>query len=634
MFTVWAGVAWITLPAWAAWGALRFVPLRNADLEGRMVGALSAGVCYFGALTLALQLAGACESVGLTDRLRPEISILALLLGGGTVWLAAKPRDRAEHVGAGELRDLFRFLRERPFLAVSCAAAAVSLLFFTAKRLAMWPSGHDSNLYHLPISLTWIQRGSIALDTADHWRYGMPGNGELAMLPWLTVGSIALSAVPSLAAALGLAVAVYIVAFRLQGSRTAALMAALTAMSVPIVQFHVGARYVDLYGAALLASGVALTVEYVARGGGPLRELAVAGLALGLGTGVKPTNYAYGAIAACGLIALISVSLRDRSRVARVAVLLIASAAPLSFWLLRGHVDAGNPFYPVEVRVGDLVVFPGWSPDQMSRTDWQEFIVDSPWEWWIHPWLERSTHPNRIFVPYSFDHGLGPTVATFVPLALVFALLHWARRRARPGLQTYLGHFLLFFVFAAGTLWATKMNVLMRFGLPLFAFASMLAAPLYRRLLESRSRAFRTVFATSISLGAFLTIIMPLVQVRGVAAAQRWSHSRFYGLPPAVEELPRGSVILNATSEYLNFPLFGKELTYRCIPNYSVPDEVTADYLAEQEIDIVVSWPYDHQLTRQLTAANAVPQRFDVDVAPGDRRSYILWSVASNPAAQ
>jgi hypothetical protein len=37
-----------------------------------------------------------------------------------------------------------------------------------------------------------------------------------------------------------------------------------------------------------------------------------------------------------------------------------------------------------------------------------------------------------------------------------------------------------------------------------------------------------------------------------------WSRSSYYGVPPVIDVLPAGSVILNASDELRNYPLFGR----------------------------------------------------------------------------
>ncbi len=73
---------------------------------------------------------------------------------------------------------------------------------------------------------------------------------------------------------------------------------------------------------------------------------------------------------------------------------------------------------------------------------------------------------------------------------------------------------------------------------------------------------------------------------------QAWSRSSYYGIPGVIDELPAGSVILNASHGLNNYPLFGRGLQNLVVTNYVMvaPDQVTIltdDFIRKWELDYI-----------------------------------------------
>ena len=86
---------------------------------------------------------------------------------------------------------------------------------------------------------------------------------------------------------------------------------------------------------------------------------------------------------------------------------------------------------------------------------------------------------------------------------------------------------------------------------------------------ERAQRVAGVLFLTAMVLNGLLVVAKPIRSLTMHAYRGDWSRSGFYGIPKVVDELPPGSVILNASHELKNYPLFGRRLQ-----NHVVTDRV------------------------------------------------------------
>jgi hypothetical protein len=85
--------------------------------------------------------------------------------------------------------------------------------------------------------------------------------------------------------------------------------------------------------------------------------------------------------------------------------------------------------------------------------------------------------------------------------------------------------------------------------------------------------------------------LRPVHAVLGRLASGDWSRAGYYGYPEVLDRLPPGSRVLNLAQTFNNFSFAGANLTNRVIPDFEAPASLTPEYLAEQEIDVVVERP-------------------------------------------
>jgi Dolichyl-phosphate-mannose-protein mannosyltransferase len=222
-------------------------------------------------------------------------------------------------------------------------------------------AGLDSLTFHLPVSVRWMQTGTI-------WRVDQylplfangyyPQNGDalnLALIePFRSDAFVRVLSALSLPV---LVLAVYALARELRAPRGAAWLGAALVGSLPITVLTAeeGAK-TDLWCvAALTVAGLFLLRHLRSRSGD---DLLLGALALGLGFGTKW----YGVTAAV-VIAVAwagarvwqrpraGVALRDAGAVAAVCAL------GGGLWLVRNWVESGNPLFPARVGVAGLTLF-------------------------------------------------------------------------------------------------------------------------------------------------------------------------------------------------------------------------------------------------------------------------------------
>lgn len=271
--------------------------------------------------------------------------------------------------GAGARRDLrrdaagavalFRSLDGlRRALAVAVGAvAAVRVL----RGLAEPPLGWDALTYHLVKAGRWVQEAGFspfrAPDAWGYYDYFAEAGDVLWAWAMLPVRGDAL-VVPAGALVWAAAVlGVYATCRELGAARTGAVSAALAVAAMPAVLSYLTSAYVDNVTLAAWALGSVFVVR-LARGG-PLREapLAIAGLALSLGTKLLAAP-----LLALGALVVVLRLARDRSPLRRrAAVLALCAVAALPGLPSYGRawVEQGSPLYPFRLEVAGRVLSAG-----------------------------------------------------------------------------------------------------------------------------------------------------------------------------------------------------------------------------------------------------------------------------------
>lgn len=303
--------------------------------------------------------------------------VLPLWLGIATAatlaWGRGPTARCALCLDASRALSAFRSLdRLRRALAVAVGAvAAVRIL----RGLAEPPLGWDALTYHLVKAGRWVQEAGFAPFRApDAWGYYdyFAEAGDVlwawAMLP--VRGDALIVPAGALVWVAGL-VGVYAVCRELGARRNPAASAALAVGAMPAVLSYLTSAYVDNVTLAAWALGSVFVVR-LARGG-PLREasLAVAGLALAVGTKLLAAP-----LLGLGLLVVAVRWARDRSPVRlRVAVLglcLVAVLPGLPSYA-RAWMDHGSPLYPFSLEVAGRVLSAG---NEESQAVGAEILAD------------------------------------------------------------------------------------------------------------------------------------------------------------------------------------------------------------------------------------------------------------------
>ncbi len=192
----------------------------------------------------------------------------------------------------------------------------------------------------------------MRVNPALGWRYSLPSNGELPALIALSVGAPSAVAIGNLFAVVLLAASVYLIAWRMTGQTPPSLLAAVVAITLPMVMLQTFELFVDMFGTAFLMAAVALLIWRDRR---PLLFTFLAGCAAGIAIGSKPIFWIYAAIFGVASLGTIWSAKRQRLK----AMLLLAGGTTLlsAFWFFRSVEATGNPVYPMQVSLGQRVVF-------------------------------------------------------------------------------------------------------------------------------------------------------------------------------------------------------------------------------------------------------------------------------------
>lgn len=490
------------------------------------------------------------------------------------------------------------------YLIVCACVASASYLLGAINLCTSFPQGSDAQTYHLPLAVRWLQEGSLQLPASGAWQFSLTGNGEILMMLALSTGKQCLAPIFSWASCALVAICLFVMSRIIaRCTREHAIVVVLIALSVPIVLFQTFSAYVDLFGTTCVLSAVALFLTRYSSGelqempsGQPGRQarkrlsisiLAISALAAGLSLGTKPIYYVY-----CGLFFLIVLMTLWRERrthgvpFARLAGLLVLGMLlPSSFWFVRGWLEAGNPVYPLQVKVGKHVILPGFAPSEITTEKHEMNFVDSQAEWAVYLWTEWVRKPGSFPSSYNEVSGAGGAFATFVPLGIAFTFFNLRKEyRASPAL------FLLFLA-CMGLLvvWFEILHKLPRFGLPLWLMACIFVAPLFKLIEDYYPKTIRALLVISVTSTFAICSLVPLHSLVNRIVKGRWSRSGFYAYPAIIDDLPPGSRVLNYTSfTEQNFPLAGKNLSNQLVPSFEAPSVLTANYLSSQHIDYVV----------------------------------------------
>jgi hypothetical protein len=138
-------------------------------------------------------------------------------------------------------------------------------------------------------------------------------------------------------------------------------------------------------------------------------------------------------------------------------------------------------------------------------------------------------------------------------------------------------------------IWVFAMHRVLRFGLPIWIFACLLAAPAFALLMKACPRASAVLFVCAISTTCAINSLVPFHEFAGNLSSWRWSRSAIYAYPGFIDELPPGTCILNDSPlREKNFPLAGSKLSNKVVTNFEAPQEITPGFISSRKIDYIV----------------------------------------------
>ncbi|MGC2195468.1 MAG: hypothetical protein WA628_12395 [Terriglobales bacterium] len=571
----------------------------------------------------AAQIAGWIPAM----RLWGLVGLQAAILVGTLAWSIVRPVPKLTSIA--RVHDLGDSTEFPPYLLACGAFLACSYLVFAGNLLTSYPSGWDALAYHFPIALHWLQTASLRIPPSRGWQYGLPGNAEIGMMWLLSTGRQSLVPLVNVFAGMVLATATYLIADRVVGgNKSAAGAATVIAVSLPIVQFQVFSGYVDLFGTAFLMAAVAL---FLYRNDGALEPRSLAGLLLsavacGISVGTKPVFYLYAAVFCLAVAATLwREAYPDWRTLVRALFVIVAGILlPSLFWFGRAFQASGNPVFPLQVKLGQHVIFKGFPPSQITPDEFSNKFVRRRAEWAIYPWTEWFRSPGNQLIPYSEGSGVGAVFAAFVPLALLFAVY-----RSVFGAGGQPERILLVVWLGLLVLWWISLQRMPRFGLPLWILACALSAPLLAFFQKFRERSFGILLVGCLIATCGISAFVPLRELAARVRRGTWRRCEAYAYPHFIDELPSGSRLLNNTGiEEANFTLSGERLSNQVVADFDVPDPITPQFLSENHIDFVVEAIPENGIAPGMhkRADFVAGRREDLSASVGGKR-WRIWKV-------
>jgi hypothetical protein len=456
-----------------------------------------------------------------------------------------------------------------------------------ARMAFTFPDAWDAVVYHYPVALRWLQEGTMRITSTTAWPASLPGNVELLdlLVLWTRCERL-LGSVQWLGVFILLLASLHL-SRRLSRSVTPEWPVVTTILMIPMVATQSMSGYVDLFGTALLFGSLTLVLEYsdqLADPQGTQRPawLVAAGLACGLAVGTKPVFWLFAALLFLNAVFLLLFPGGKPSQRGwwHLLVFLSGVALPSFLWFARATVCTSNPFYPVSLRVGSLLL-PGVPPSSITEPNFYLSSVRHWAELFVYPWTEWKRYPGFLLNNYGVGDGLGAGFATFVMPGVFFA--GWLAKRRRPDLRVWLVNLTIL-----GILWWFLLQKVVRFALPIFILAVVLSAPFFEILETRATNLYRFLYVLVFTITGGILVFEPLYTVVQTARDGHWSRAEYWQYPAAIDELRPGSRILSLCEPTLNFALAGRGLTNRVIPSWERPDRLTADFLRSHQVDYVV----------------------------------------------
>jgi hypothetical protein len=593
-----------------AFGLLHSLSRRSAERTCSQVNGLCPAdawilyfVVFFSGLVISFHVVGAASLVTGSKlvHITTVIGVLTLLWSADRWIMGPLPQERGmlSYAGAiGQLRDTIRSVDPLVRWSAMVAGGIISLFFLEAATRP--PAGWDAMVYHLPLVVKWFQQASLA-SIQESWKFTMPSNGELFPLFLMSLGNERFLSLACLPFTLLAILAVYSLARRVSDSYEGALLAALGFGTMPIVLYNTFSVEVDMFAGSFFLSSTCLLLGLSRLDPQPdekrLSLAAMAGLAFGLGLGAR---YIYVPLLLfmTGLCALVSISSvaslrwnKGKQVILTTVTFVVGSLLPSVFWYARNFMATGNPMHPLRFSMGAhgikvstkaLSELRGVIVPYVQDTD--SCLVASDHHvthWLVAPWEDCWTAGLD---HYSENWGLGAVFTTFVPVMTIAVVLPTIATMVRRR-QVQPLHILLLVASVFLTYWWLNLFTMARSIFPVIGILFVVVALGIGALSSNVQRIVYGLFLCAMVANGILLAAKPLEALGSRLYHRSWSRSSYYGVPPVIDELPAGSVILNASDELKNYPLFGRRWQNRVITDRALLEPTTVSVIGNRFIE-------------------------------------------------
>ncbi|NOT00841.1 MAG: hypothetical protein HOP29_09455 [Phycisphaerales bacterium] len=467
---------------------------------------------------------------------------------------------------------------------------------FLIDAATRYPTGYDGTHYHLPAAIGWMQARAMHLSPGVP-HYSSPENGMIGvlLLSYLRLEKLITLVNMPYAAALGCTV--YALARATGAGRRGAAAATCVAMSAPMVVFQSVSGYVDVFAAQFYLAAL-LAVVHAGRAATDRQRnglMTLAGIACGIALGSRISYLA----AAPPLVVIVVVAARTGFGGVRNGALPIVGAVTRfgtgilvcsGFWFARGAIEAGNPFYPLEIKAAGRVLLPGVDPGAC----FPERSVGATAAYCAgYPWHESKRGGGYA---YGVDNGTGAACAVFVPVGMLAALWGGVRRRSTDSTNAWSWWFAALAI-VGFVLLATVFYGVVRYALPFVLVGACAAAPMMDRLVQSYRRRVTVLLTLTVAVGGSAAALKPAHALMGRIRDGRWSRSAFYEVPAMIGELPPESriAVISESATPLCYALLGGDYSNRIYSPAHVK-QVLGDGMTR---DALLNGPFDYLFVRE-----------------------------------
>jgi hypothetical protein len=201
--------------------------------------------------------------------------------------------------------------------------------------------------------------------------------------------------------------------------------------------------------------------------------------------------------------------------------------------------------------------------------------------WLVAPWEDCWTAG---WDHYAENWGLGAVFTAFVPVmtiaVVLFTVATTIRRRQVQPL-----HILILVATVFLFYWWLKLFTLARSIFPVIGILFVVVAIGIGALSSKVRRIMYVLFLCAMIANGVLLAAKPLEALGSRLHHQRWSHSSYYEVPSLIDELPAGTVILNASDELKNYPLFGRRWQNRVITDRALLEPTFVNVIGNRFIE-------------------------------------------------